>query len=269
MDLWLWFAFYPHTWAALVTVLAAGVAFNVAHALGNLVLALVAGPGAAACPRPARAQRAHGGGVGVKWLAAILATAVLAGAAAGATGPAAGSAAFLAGRQSASGGFAEQGRAPDGPLTAWAALGLVAAGGFPAERARALDFLRARTADVSTDADLALRVVALAALGETVDESLLARLRRHRPGVLVNETIWTVLALRAAGEQPPQALVRAILERAGEGRRLPVVAGRQPRLERHGRGDPGAPRGGCRRRSRPPCASWRCARSRTATAGSR
>ena len=38
------FAFYPHTWAALVTVLAAGVAFNIAHALGNLVLALVAGP---------------------------------------------------------------------------------------------------------------------------------------------------------------------------------------------------------------------------------
>ena len=44
MDLWLWFAFYPHTWAALVTVLVAGIAFNIAHALGNLVLALVAGP---------------------------------------------------------------------------------------------------------------------------------------------------------------------------------------------------------------------------------
>jgi energy-coupling factor transport system substrate-specific component len=44
MDLWLWFAFYPHTWAALVTVLAAGLAFNVAHALGNFVLALAAGP---------------------------------------------------------------------------------------------------------------------------------------------------------------------------------------------------------------------------------
>lgn len=44
MDLWLWFAFYPHTWAALITVLAAGIAFNIAHALGNLLLALVAGP---------------------------------------------------------------------------------------------------------------------------------------------------------------------------------------------------------------------------------
>ena len=44
MDLWLWFAFYPHTEAALLARLAAGVPFNVAHATGNVVLALVAGP---------------------------------------------------------------------------------------------------------------------------------------------------------------------------------------------------------------------------------
>jgi energy-coupling factor transport system substrate-specific component len=44
MDLWLWYGFYPHTWAALVVVLGAGIAFNAAHALGNLVLALAAGP---------------------------------------------------------------------------------------------------------------------------------------------------------------------------------------------------------------------------------
>ena len=44
MDAWQWFTFYPHTWAALTTVLGQGVAFNVAHATGNLVLALAAGP---------------------------------------------------------------------------------------------------------------------------------------------------------------------------------------------------------------------------------
>jgi energy-coupling factor transport system substrate-specific component len=44
MDLWLWFSFYPHTEAALVARLAAGVPFNAAHAIGNVVLALVAGP---------------------------------------------------------------------------------------------------------------------------------------------------------------------------------------------------------------------------------
>jgi hypothetical protein len=44
MDLWLWFAFYPHTEAALLARLASGVPFNIAHATGNVVLALVAGP---------------------------------------------------------------------------------------------------------------------------------------------------------------------------------------------------------------------------------
>ena len=44
MDLWLWYGFYPHTEAALLARLAAGLPFNVAHAAGNVVLALVAGP---------------------------------------------------------------------------------------------------------------------------------------------------------------------------------------------------------------------------------
>ena len=44
MDVWLWYAFYPHTEAALIARLAAGIPFNVAHASGNLVLALAAGP---------------------------------------------------------------------------------------------------------------------------------------------------------------------------------------------------------------------------------
>ena len=164
----------------------------------------------------------------MKWLVALLATAVLAGAAAGATGPAVGSAGFLADRQSLNGGFAEQGRPPDAPLTAWAALGLVAAGGFPAERARASGFLRAQAADTATDADVALRVVALAALGEKVDASLLDRLRSHQPGVLVNSTIWTVLALRAAGEQPPQAFLRAILSAQAKAGGFPWSRGGSP-----------------------------------------
>jgi energy-coupling factor transport system substrate-specific component len=44
MDLWLWYGFYPHTEAALLARLGSGVPFNVAHATGNVVLALVAGP---------------------------------------------------------------------------------------------------------------------------------------------------------------------------------------------------------------------------------
>jgi energy-coupling factor transport system substrate-specific component len=44
MDLWVWYGFWPHTWAALLVVLGAGFAFNAAHALGNVVLALAFGP---------------------------------------------------------------------------------------------------------------------------------------------------------------------------------------------------------------------------------
>jgi hypothetical protein len=160
-------------------------------------------------------------------VAAVVAT-LLGSAAAGATGPAAGSATFLAGRQSASGGFAEPGHGPDGPLTAWVALGLVAADGSPSARSRALDFLRAHTAEITTDADLALRVVALAALGETVDETVVARLRQHQPDVLVNATMWTVLALRAVGEQPPKTFVQAILTSQRKGGGFPWSRGGSP-----------------------------------------
>lgn len=44
MDLWLWYGYYPHTAAALSVVVGSGIAFNTAHAVGNVVLALAAGP---------------------------------------------------------------------------------------------------------------------------------------------------------------------------------------------------------------------------------
>lgn len=44
MDVWEWYSFYPHTWAALTVQLGRGVWFDAAHAVGNVVLALVAGP---------------------------------------------------------------------------------------------------------------------------------------------------------------------------------------------------------------------------------
>ena len=176
----------------------------------------------------------------MRWLAVLLAAVVVAGSAAGATGPAASSAAFLAGRQSPGGGFAEQGRAPDATLTAWAALGLVAAGGSPAERARAAEFLQAHPATPGTDADVALQVVALSALGERIDEATLARLRAHKPGTLVNETIWAIIALRAAGEQPPPALVQGLIAAQAKGGGFSWSRQRPSRLERHCRRDRGS-----------------------------
>jgi energy-coupling factor transport system substrate-specific component len=44
MDLWHWYAFWPHTWEALTVVYGRGVWFSGAHAVGNVVFALAIGP---------------------------------------------------------------------------------------------------------------------------------------------------------------------------------------------------------------------------------
>jgi energy-coupling factor transport system substrate-specific component len=44
LDVWNWYAFFPHTWASFAARQGAGFPFDVAHATGNLVLALAAGP---------------------------------------------------------------------------------------------------------------------------------------------------------------------------------------------------------------------------------
>ena len=45
MDVWNWLAFYDqHTWQTFVAVHARGLPFDLAHAIGNVIIALVAGP---------------------------------------------------------------------------------------------------------------------------------------------------------------------------------------------------------------------------------
>jgi energy-coupling factor transport system substrate-specific component len=44
MDVWLWYGFSPHTVAALAAVVGRGLWFDAAHAAGNVVIALAAGP---------------------------------------------------------------------------------------------------------------------------------------------------------------------------------------------------------------------------------
>jgi hypothetical protein len=92
----------------------------------------------------------------------------------------------------------------DAQITAWATLGLVAAG---EETGGAAAFLSRAQPQTATDA--ALFALARAAAGDRPEE-LLPRLRAHRPGRLVNATIWTILALRQAGEPTPLALVEAL-----------------------------------------------------------
>ena len=111
---------------------------------------------------------------------------------------------YVESQQAADGGFG------DPQLTAWATLGLVASGAAePGQLRAAADYL-ARHEDAATSTtDLALSAMARSAVGD-VPETALARLRAHRPGRLVNATIWSILALRQAGEQAPAGLVRAL-----------------------------------------------------------
>jgi hypothetical protein len=93
----------------------------------------------------------------------------------------------------------------DAQITAWATLGLVAAG---KDTGGAAAFLAGR--EPASDTDAALYALARAAAGDRPDD-LLPRLRAHKPGKLVNATIWTILALRQAGEPVPRPHVTALL----------------------------------------------------------
>jgi energy-coupling factor transport system substrate-specific component len=44
MDVWLWWGFFPHTWASFTIVIGRGAWFDLAHAAGNVALALAIGP---------------------------------------------------------------------------------------------------------------------------------------------------------------------------------------------------------------------------------
>lgn len=117
---------------------------------------------------------------------------------------------YVASHQQADGGFAEPGQRSDPSLTAWAVLGLTAAGREPGRSPVGyLEGSPTRTAN-----DLALRILALDALGRNTDD-LVTRLEGMRGpggriGTLVNSTIWGVIALRATG-RPAGTSVRYLL----------------------------------------------------------
>jgi hypothetical protein len=116
---------------------------------------------------------------------------------------------YVASRQQADGGFAEPGGRSDPALTAWSVLGLHAAGRHAARPPVAY----LRDAPIADTTDLALRTMALRALGADVSD-LSARLERHRRpdgriGSLVNSTAWGALALERPGRTTIRYLLRA------------------------------------------------------------
>jgi hypothetical protein len=112
---------------------------------------------------------------------------------------------FLQASQQPSGGFAEATGPASSALTAWAALGLAAAGKPPAA---ALDYLREHESDPLPPATRALVALAAAALGD----------RRPAQALPVttgqtNTIIWTILARRQAGLAVPKSLVTTLVAR--------------------------------------------------------
>jgi hypothetical protein len=113
---------------------------------------------------------------------------------------------YVADRQQSGGAFAEPGGRADPALTAWAVLGLHAAGRKPPRDAT--DYLH--EAAIGDTTDLALRVLALRALGDVRGLDLLLHRRRKpdgRIGDLINSTAWATLAIG----RPDRAAIRFLL----------------------------------------------------------
>ena len=136
---------------------------------------------------------------------------------------------YLHARQAENGGYAEPGGAATPGLTAWAALGLAAAG-QPDQRA--LMYLRVHEDDLRGASDLALALAAEAASGAP-SEALLARvvaLRRASGaiGPTLNSTFWGVIALRQAGAVVGPETRRYILARQARSGGWSWTAGSEP-----------------------------------------
>jgi energy-coupling factor transport system substrate-specific component len=211
---------------------ARAIPFDVAHAGGNIVFALIAGPAMvrmllrfrerfewgrgkrpAAPPTPAGglSPRLRGGSV-----AAVVMIALLAGALASARAEASGvshAADWLQSVQNGDGGF---GSSPDddsgADITGWAMLGLEATGRNPLDVTRGgktpVDFLRANVNDLKSPGDLARTIVALGGAGvdprQFAGTNLVSQLlaKRRNNGSYEgwpNSTAFAVIALRAAG----------------------------------------------------------------------
>lgn len=105
------------------------------------------------------------------------------------------------------GGFSESGGTPDALLTAWAVLGLRAAGaGAPGS----LDYLHSQEGSLTSSNDVAIVALAEEALGDR-NPALLARLQVKPSGQIgetLNSTYWGVLALGRSSPATTRFILR-------------------------------------------------------------
>ena len=236
VDFYTWLGFSDHSAAQYLAVEASAFPFNLAHALGNLFFYLAFGPTLVRALRRFRARMdvqwgpAHAPGA----LALVGCLVLCAGALDSRAGPAHAAArprgaasaagaglaapvAYLVRTQQRGGGWGfAPGQSADQEATAWAVIGLVAAGGPRATIERATGWMRANLDQLEGAGDLERTILALAPARAPLG-SLVATLERDRAangsfGGQVNLTAFAILALRAAGARLP-AGAAAFLER--------------------------------------------------------
>lgn len=188
------------------------VPFDAAHAIGNVVLALIAGPAMVRMLVRFRERfEWRTPAVATTLLVALVVLPALLPAPAKATG-ASDAASWLESVQNVDGGFgSSSGDDSSAAITGWAMLGLEAAGTNPLDVARfgrtPVDFLRAKIKEVSSTGDIARTIVALEGAGVNpralAGRNLVAELleRRRKDGSFEGwpgTTSFSVIALRTA-----------------------------------------------------------------------
>jgi energy-coupling factor transport system substrate-specific component len=222
MNLYTWTIGASHTPAALLAIAAGALPFDVTDAVASFLFGLAFAPELARLLGRLRAR------MDVEWqpihiTAALLVPVVcLIAAASPARASLSSEIAYLTRAQNRDGGFGgAPGQRSSELYSAWAAIGLAAAGRDPLGLARGghtvLDSLRAQAATLEGAGDVERTILALRACGlpigsfpgNLIGRLLSARARDGSFGQLVNITTFAIFALRAAGRPPGDPVVRA------------------------------------------------------------
>ncbi len=122
---------------------------------------------------------------------------------------------YLESRQLAGGGYAEPGGSATPGLTAWAVIGLRAAGEPAASLAEPRAYLSVSVGGLQSLTDAELVLTALAKLGDPAPALVERVLDARRPsgaiGPTLNATMWGIISLRAAREPAPPGSIQYLL----------------------------------------------------------
>ncbi len=218
MNLYTWTLGAAHTPAAFLLLAGQALPFDITDTVASFLFGFAFGPELARLLGRMRAR------MDVRWEPAGVASAVLLLCLLGASSARAGTSrevAYLQHAQDSDGGFGPAPGAHSSELySAWAAIGLAAAGRDPLTLTRdghsVLDALRGEASTLEDAGDVERTILALHACGLPASDfpgaSLLGRLMRERSGDgsfgnLVNITAFAIFALRVAGTTADNAIV--------------------------------------------------------------